>query len=267
MDTLYLPPHAIRVSPKDLLRATLISKDAAYDLHIRALIMLDNGDTVPIADFIAATGSYTLDAKEISLHDGWLISASLRADVDPGPGGAYAILELARQETSVNLGQIALVHGYISTNRSISWPGVSPTSSIETGPFADYHLQANPAAGANFTITVPALNNWTLEGLAFTLTTDANVATRRVIFTMDFGSSASVFYRKACAVTQIASLAYDYNFYDGLAADALNVTTVEGPLPKITIPGGARIITVITSLQATDQISLIIAKLGRQIYS
>src|SRR3990172_5361243 len=149
-----LPSHALRVSPKDTLLCSLISKDASYDALIRALIVLDDGEVIPIADVLLATGSWTKDTKQIPLTDGWLISVSVKSAAAPDPGGAFAIVELARQETADNLGQIALVHGYLSTNRSVSWPGVSPTSSIDAGPYPDYVAVADPAVATGITYTV-----------------------------------------------------------------------------------------------------------------
>ena len=262
-----LPSHALRVSPKDTLLCSLISKDAAYDGLIRALIMLDDGEIIPIADIILATGSWTKDTKQIPLTDGWLISVSVKSAAAPDPGGAFAIVELARQETADNLGQIALVHGYLSTNRSVSWPGVSPTSSLDAGPYPDHIAVTDPAAGAGITYTIPTNRVIHLEAIHFKLVTDANAASRQVQLIIDTGSSSLFIWRRFCSVTQAASLTRYYNAGFGETADAEVSDNITMPYPPLSLIGGWRMLLTISNIQVGDQVSGFKVKGRVQIFS
>jgi len=55
---MYVPKHAIRVSPKDILRCSVWSKGASYDLYVRYVLMLDDGTVVPGMQFINQGGGF-----------------------------------------------------------------------------------------------------------------------------------------------------------------------------------------------------------------
>lgn len=130
----------------------------------------------------------------------------------------------------------------IFTDRGIERYRVSPRLTAST----------DPAANTELSFTVPSNQLLEVWSLNFTLVTDANAATRRVVLTIDDGTT--VWHRTASQVTQAASLTQVYTFAVG-APDRSAVAGTDvyqalaGPL---LLRPGYRIKTVTASIQATD---------------
>jgi len=118
---------------------------------------------------------------------------------------------------------------------------------------------ADPAAGAEATITVPAGESWILRSFALTLVTAIAVATRQVTLRITDGTS-----ELAAAIagdTQIESLTRDYVFAVGGAAFASTArptgnTVIGAALPELTLPPGSVIETLTDAIQAADDFSV-----------
>lgn len=115
-------------------------------------------------------------------------------------------------------------------------------------------LSADPAAGAEVSITVPAGEDWRLMSGRVPLVTSATAANRRPHIVMDDGT-ASVHMRSPVGAVQAASLTVGYNFGPGIPQDA---AVVDGeirmtlPTGEIYLPAGHRIRTITTALQVGD---------------
>jgi len=76
--------------------------------------------------------------------------------------------------------------GWVYTQKSISWPGGENQDLRPDGGFLGEEVSADPAAGSEISITVPAGEIWKINAIRYQLTTDANVASRtpHLIFTL-----------------------------------------------------------------------------------
>lgn len=116
-------------------------------------------------------------------------------------------------------------------------------------------LSADPAAGAEVTITVPAGREWRLMSGRVPLVTSATVANRRSHIVLDDGT-ASVHMRSPAGAVQAASVTLGYNFGPGIPQDGAAVDgEIRMTLPacEIYLAAGHRIRTVTTLLQAGDE--------------
>jgi len=115
----------------------------------------------------------------------------------------------------------------------------------------------NPAAGADFSQTVETNSIWVVQSLQFTLTTDANVATRVIKVTL--AQAAVVMLTLSAQFTQAASLGVTYGFYAG--NNDINASPggqVQRSLPdRYFLQEGDIIASAITNIQATDAFTLI----------
>lgn len=122
---------------------------------------------------------------------------------------------------------------------------------------------ANPAAGQNLSVAVPAGVSWELCQLSFLFTTSAAVAARAVSMVVTDATTGDELGAVSASGTQAASLAQVYNFSDDFTGIPIAVTTVNDrprlvspiavgtfPLPQTTI-----IKTIIQLIQGADQIS------------
>lgn len=113
---------------------------------------------------------------------------------------------------------------------------------------------ANPAAGAEISITVPTGETWILGSIKYTLVTSIAVATRLTSITYDDGTN--VYMKLDAAVSQAAALTYNY---DGMVdiglSSALLGTDVYFPLPRLVLPAGHRIRTSTLGIDVADDYS------------
>lgn len=120
------------------------------------------------------------------------------------------------------------------------------------------HAVTNPAAGANFSLTLDPVFHAILHAVTFQLVTDANVANRyaNIIITPPTAEVLSC----ATAVAHVASSTVVYTYWEGwphTGAIAVNRCTL--PLPNaFFVPRGSLIGSDIRQIQATDQLSNIV---------
>jgi hypothetical protein len=114
------------------------------------------------------------------------------------------------------------------------------------------HTGANPAAGAEWSVTVPANQLWKVTSVTATLVTAVAAANREVSLVTDDG--AVITTTSPTGLTHVASLTKAYTWiaflsWRGVGAQALNQVTGMG---EHWLPAGHRIRTVTTNIQAAD---------------
>ncbi len=144
--------------------------------------------------------------------------------------------------------------GYVYGTKSLSWPAGNSSDIVpQHGRFESDVSPSNPAAGANFSYTVPTGEIWRVFGMTFRLTTDANVANRRVF---PYFSCASGTYRFWANEDQAASLTHDYVGHVGESPPTTLYTTYHHlPMPRdVWIRGNGTIGIIVDNKQAGDQL-------------
>lgn len=114
---------------------------------------------------------------------------------------------------------------------------------------------ANPAAGAEWSITVTATKIWEVLSISCQLITDATVATRRIV--ISFNDGTNEIFKVGSQGTQTASLTNFHSFAENINSSATHGAAVSTTMPKIVLPAGYKIETKSLSLQAGDQYALI----------
>lgn len=117
-------------------------------------------------------------------------------------------------------------------------------------------LVANPAAGAEWSATVPAGAWWELLGVEYTLTTSAVVANRQSVLRTRDADSRTVL-RAEQSATQAASLAVAYTATPGLGAVVASTAGNSAPLatPPQILPAAWTVGTLTGNLDAGDAYS------------
>lgn len=115
---------------------------------------------------------------------------------------------------------------------------------------------ANPAAGAEISVAVPAGEFWRILAIHFKLVASGTAGNRLVRLFFDDG--ATVLFKVPNDVNHVASQTTEYSY--GLAAtfEAAQGATVVArtyPIPEIILKGGCRIGTLTAAISATDQFS------------
>lgn len=186
------------------------------------------------------------------LGPGSLLSVvALHDSVAVGVNDCYVRVALSRDPLTADSGQMVLFQGYATYGGSLSWPGsgsIQPGSGVGS-PRAV--LGSVPAPGAEIVYTVPTNSHLKVTGIRFNLTTDATVATRRVVLIVDDGTTECV--RRLVVTTQAASITALYHFFPWGAAEAVSTSVYMIPFPSFQCAEGWRIQTLTTLIQAGDQ--------------
>jgi hypothetical protein len=115
---------------------------------------------------------------------------------------------------------------------------------------------ANPAAGANFTITVPEGKKWRLQSIAFWLTTSADVG-NRIVRMLIKSAAGNTLYQASTHGTQAAAQTVIHNTAPYLAMLTSNAQDSTVGFPEYIYTGGMTISSAIGGMFPTDAISSI----------
>jgi hypothetical protein len=250
------PPPAIAASfflgPDARFRLTDWCSLASITLSITGQLLRPDGCVVPFVETHTPNSDRTAASKIFASGSGWLLDAQIT--VTSGTvrrGQCFVRLEIVQGSTGAVQALATILQGYVASNVARAYPG-SPIEDSLTGPGAVRSITGtDPAANTESSETVPTGARWQLRLWSATLVTDANVANRVAILTVDDGTT--VLGRFAPASLQAASLSYSYTFCDiGVGASLFSgAVTQAAPMP-IQLPAGSRIRTVTASMQATD---------------
>jgi hypothetical protein len=114
------------------------------------------------------------------LAEGYLLNAvSFAASGAPRIGQTFVSLHVIRGRAGARVLLATLLQGYVTAEQELAFPGSPVVNSTEAGAVLRTIVGTNPAAGAEFSETVPNGAQWEILTIRVGLTTDANVANRR----------------------------------------------------------------------------------------
>jgi hypothetical protein len=249
------PPAALYISPNEQLVVDSWAYAAQEPVFIK-LRMLRPGGYVDTTVYLHQPNSDR--SQHTTYHDlaeGHLLTAMVYS---PGTnykrGQVWMNVGLQRGEGPVGIYHHQLIAGYVTNCSALVWPWAQIQSSVEGPGLIRSVAGADPAAGAEILVTVPARARWRLIAMRFTFTTDATTTTRYVAIVLDDG--AVPYYTMSCSVGQTASC---HNLLYCIAGHGLN--GVIGPMLAITLQrrcllgAGYRISTLTQGLTAGDDLS------------
>jgi hypothetical protein len=122
--------------------------------------------------------------------------------------------------------------------------------------FLDVITPADPAAGANITVSLGATRYIVVRSVLVTLTTDANVANRFVSVDYGIGSRYTVVRNAATVFVTASTTAQVFQFDNQHHVSEWNTgTMIFAPLLPLPLPSGFPVTVTVDSIQATDQLS------------
>lgn len=174
------------------------------------------------------------------------------------PAAAFGTYDHATLHLSVNGNRTAMLgQGIISNIYGIGWPQqLNPTEPQMSGA-AESVFMADPAAGANFSSTVPANQIWDILGVVAELGCDANAANR--VLTFEFGSAAALLITRANTTNITANQSVTVRGVPGGTTQVITAASMhEIGLPSIiTLPPQGLLKVNVTNKQAGDQLTSI----------
>lgn len=255
-----LPPHAIAVDELDALVVSIYqptgSAAQSYTLGIR--LILPTGKLQQWTEQIPAVTTLGGISRTIRLTEGYLIAVSAALGTAVDRVWQYATISLQRGTTPAPQQQLQLLAGHFATAASLSWP-YSPQRLPSDYQPGSSNLPAfnNPAAGSDFTYTLPANEVAQISHLMYELTTSAAVASR--VPTLRIEDSGAIIWQQAFAAVAASSTIL-YSLWRQLPTTTAPANTVYAQIPDL-LPREGLILSSSTALiQAADQWSIVSAQ-------
>lgn len=242
---LYLPPGTAA-------RITSYNAASGVRVSLQGWILGTDGVPRPFALTHAPNTDRTLATDTVVLGDGWLLCAHVVATAgSPRRGQCFVRVQLTLGHSSISDAFATVLQGYVVDTLGLAFPG-SPVSLSTDGPGVIRTVTGtNPAAGAEFSETVPTNARWRLISLYAQLVTGAAVANREPALVIDDG--ATNVHASAVHTSQAASLTHQHVWSINNQRAAMNVHTVHpAPLPDGILMGGYRIRSSTANIQAAD---------------
>lgn len=245
-------PAPFLVTGEDRVRVTGRNGATGITIQVSGRFLTIDGELQPIAYDLVPPTDFSAGTVEFSLGDGWILNMVARVTAGtPQDGETYALVEVIRGAGASGIVLGTLLGGFVTDGCDLAWPG-SPIRSSAAGPGALRPIAgADPAAGAEWTITIPTGTRYRLRSVSAVLVTDATAANREVSIVITAG--AVVVASVASGVNHVASQTRRYSAFPtavrGAAAQSLDLLV---PLPYVELRGGDTVTSVTTNLQAGD---------------
>jgi hypothetical protein len=252
------PPSVFYVTRDDNVVITMAAPIVATTVNLSVRFMSAQGEVlVWFEQYVVGPTAGTPVVKTITGAEGYLLSASV---FTPGAPRGQCFVSLAVKRgggsADVTMGDIFL-QGYPGQVGGLAYPMTPIWSALDGRGRMRSIAIANPAAGADWTETVPAGVAWILRAATATLTTAVAVATRQVDLQVT-DATPNLLLSSPGGTSEAASLADAYSWFNGggSASVALSVT---GGLPaEFRCPAGWIIKATTANIQAGDQWSKVV---------
>ena len=248
------PPSSLYINRDDNLIVKIVSSHAGITPFLQGRMLLalgpfkgqpdDNTDGIderqrygyvqPFQSQFNPTTNRASNDFSIALAEGYLLGVT--ASVPQGQavrrGECWMAVGMQRGPNAPNnYRTFQLVADYVASNMDVGWPGGRVVTSLDGIGFTNVQTVANPAAGADWSITVPTGAKWRLQSWSATLTTSATVANRAVRNIVSSGG-ATLFSgspNQTIPASQIAQV----TAFNGITAPAANLVDVNVANPGV----------------------------------
>lgn len=246
------PPTEAYIASDDALILQVWNSAAGITILLNVRLLLPDGTVVPNTFTFTPTSDRTLNQFSQQLAEGFILSICVMGGAAVQRGQTFARIGLIRGFGTVNFVGQVYGQGYIGDKINISWPyGLFDVNNSGRGAIRSI-TGSTPAAGAEFSVTVPTGAQWRLQSLIASLTTSAAVANRAPTLVIDDG--VNVVMQSTVSAVQVASTTGALTWAEGFFRANFLGTTQGASLPfDMILLAGFRIRSVTGLLQAADQ--------------
>lgn len=145
----------------------------------------EHGEQQPFAHTLALTADRARNRVDVALAKGYLVNlVAFVTGASPLIGQTFVKLSLIRGLTGATVLLGTLLQGYTTAEQALAWPGSPMQSSLEGGGAIRTITGTNPAAGVDFSETVPTGARWEFLSIRAQLVTSAAAGTRNPLLNM-----------------------------------------------------------------------------------
>lgn len=246
------PPAALYIFRDDNLNLESWGSVAGVGLLIAGRVMLPDGSITQFVFNHTPSSDRSRGSTDFQLTEGYLLGLTvIESTALVKRGQVFARANLIRgQGAAARLDQV-LCEGYVAQFQPLWWPPGKQNSAIEGPGVLRTITGTNPAAGVDWSETVPTNAVWRLISIRALLTASAVVANRRPVLRLDDG--ATQFFTVQGAADQTASQAVGWNWSQGGPAPVMIGAFHSSFLPVgVLLYEGYRVYVNTSGLQAGD---------------
>lgn len=248
-------PGAFYVTGEDNLRVVLHNSLASAVVTIEGRFLSLDGAVLPFVQTYAPTSDRVAFTRDFRLGEGWILNVSARVTTGaPSVGQVYARICVIRGLGAAPIQIGTLVQGYATDGDDLAWPGGPLRTSVEGPGWLRTLANQDPAEGEQVLITVPTGARWRPLALRMVFTSNGTAANREVALRITDGTNEIA--NVPAGVTQVASQVRRYSYFHSAPRGAGTISLyVIAPLPRIDIPAGYTIETLVDNIQISDAFS------------
>lgn len=247
------PPSDAYIRTDDQLIIDLTHNSTNIPVLVRARLLLTNGTVVIIEQQCFGSNNGSVNRYPLQLAEGFLLSVGVST---PNTFGntipPFIAIYLAQNIQATYNATACFIADYVTFKRPLSWtPGVS-AQSIPQPIFKFSTILTPPAAGLDWTWSVPQYQRHKLLAICAKFATDATVGARQVTIVINMGGTPV--YQYLASATQPASITALYNFSNSNTLASVNGTTFVTSIPAdVELAGFDNVQVVTTNKGAGDQ--------------
>ena len=248
----FISPGAFYFTGEDHLRIASLNSLASVALSIEGRFLSIEGRIESFAERHVPNTDRTSATSTFSRGEGWLLDVQVRASAAaPRRGQCFVVLEVVRGLTGAIIPLATLLEGYATDSGRLAYPG-SPLEASASGAGVLRSITGtNPAAAAEITETVPTNARWRPLLFEYTLVSSSVAANRETALILDDGTNELVHTPSGFAHALSLTIKYSAAHHVPRLAGSQD-TAKQFPMPQVTLPGWARLLTVTTNFQAAD---------------
>lgn len=244
--------QGVYVDDRDALRFGVVTALSSMVIGCSGTLLNTSGELVTFDMRVAATNDRVETVLTQNIGAGWLLSAHpYVASGTLVDRAVYTSARLVREAGAIDLPMGMLFSGYLDAWRQPSFPFGHNEGPTEGSGRIRSITGTDPAAGVEISETVPTGAVWRVLAATVLLVTDATVANRAVVWTIDDGTTN--LYKLWPGVSQTASQSIRHVISrQGAYRGSDNNSYFHTPAFEMWLPSGYRIRTETNSLQAGD---------------
>mgnify|MGYP001571786480 CR=1 FL=1 len=246
------PPSRVYLTRDDRLYIRSRNSLAGVVLAIRGRLLRADGTVSHFEERHSPAADRSASLQTFNLAEGYLLSAVVfPAATAPQRGETLVELGLLRGIGGDGDVVDVLVKDYVAEREPIGFPGSGTTSALEGRGAIRSVAGADPAAGAEWSITVPVDARWRLISVTATLVTDATVAGRLPLIIVDDGANNLLVVAAQATLPASSTGIYSMGAGQGLAGAIATVQALPAP-EDLYLSAGFRVRSSTSLIQAGD---------------
>jgi len=247
------PPAAQYVTVNDVLQIFMLNSVAGAQITLAVRILKPDGTLNYTQTVFVPTSDRQGNKFQFQLAEGFLLSVVVASTAATTERGAcFVQVRLQFGVALTRTAHVLLISDYLMQDGMVGWPNPLLRSCFDAQGLVTHASVANPAAGSDWSQTVPIRARWKLRSVRALLQADGNAANRAVTFS--FGNGTNFTYKISSAFVQVAGQGIGYSFAPGLPVLGMNNNEIGLPLPaEVMLEPGDSFGVSTLNLDAGDQ--------------